>query len=135
MNAEMEQSFQELFDVIVAQQRLIAQIASNLSKIESIGGGGGGTASIEDYQSGKLYKRNMLLVDPLTESEYRVIAQEYTSVTINADKEAGMIKLVGYDSQIVTFNHNPSQNEINALPDDVIVAVYSSNDTPYNPET
>lgn len=134
MNTEMEQSFQELFEVIVAQQQLIAQIASNLSKIESIGGGGG-TASIEDYQSGKLYKRNMLLVDPLTESEYRVIAQEYTSVTINADKEAGMIKLVGYDSQIVTFNHNPSQNEINALPDDVIVAVYSSNDTPYNPET
>ena len=134
MNTEMEQSFQELFEVIVAQQQLIAQIASNLSKIESIGGGGG-TASIEDYQSGKLYKRNMLLVDPLTESEYRVIAQEYTSVTINADKEAGMIKLVGYDSQIVTFNHNPSQNEINALPDNVIVGVYSSNDTPYNPET
>ena len=134
MNTEMEQSFQELYDVIVAQQGLIAQIASNLSKIENIGGGGG-TASIEDYQSGKLYKRNMLLVDPLTESEYRVIAQEYTSVTINADKEAGMIKLLGYDSQIVTFNHNPSQNEINALPDDVIVAVYSSNDTPYNPET
>jgi hypothetical protein len=129
-----EQTFEELLDVINRQQQLIQMIAENLPKIQ-IGGGGGGTASIEDYQSGKLYKRNMLIVDTNTETVYRVLVPEYTSDTVENDKAAGKIKIVGFESAIQTFSHNPTQAEINALPDDTLVAVYSSNDTPYTPDT
>lgn len=128
-----EQMFQNLVDVVLQQQRLLADVADHLSQIESIGGGG--SASIEDYVPGTLYKRNMLIVDTNTETVYRVIAPEYTSVTIQDDAANGMIKIVGFESQIRTFNHNPTQAEINVLPDDTIVAVYSSNDTPYQPDT
>ena len=128
-----EQMFQNLVNVIAEQQQKIASIATHLSQIESIGGGGG-SASIEDYESGKHYKRNVLLVDPNTETMYRVLT-DYTSDTVANDVSQGLLKLVGFDSQIVTFNHKPTQAEINALPNDVIVAVYSSNDTPYQPDT
>lgn len=128
-----EQMFQNLVDVVLQQQRLLSDIAEHLTQIESIGGGG--SASIEDYVPGTLYKRNMLIVDTNTETVYRVIAPEYTSVTIQDDTANGMIKIVGFESQIRTFNHNPTQAEINVLPDDTIVAVYSSNDTPYQPDT
>lgn len=130
----MDPLFQNLVDVILAQQRMIASIAEHLNQIESIGGGGG-TASIEDYESGKTYTRNMLLVDTNTETVYRVIAPEYTSVSVADDTSSGYLKLVGFESQIRTFNHNPTQAEINALPNDVVVAVYSSNDSPYVPDT
>lgn len=130
----MDPLFQNLVDVILAQQRMITSIAEHLNQIESIGGGGG-TASIEDYESGKTYTRNMLLVDTNTETVYRVIAPEYTSVSVADDTSSGYLKLVGFESQIRTFNHNPTQAEINALPNDVVVAVYSSNDSPYVPDT
>ena len=74
----MDQIFQTLVSVIAEQQTIINAIASKVEKIESIGGGGGGSASIEDYVSGKLYTRNMLIVDPNTETVYRVL-KEYTS--------------------------------------------------------
>lgn len=130
----IEQSFNTLLQAVLTQQQLLQQIATNLSKIESIGGGGG-SASIEDYESGKLYKRNMLLVDPMTETVYRVVAQEYTSDTVANDFAAGMISLVGFASQIVTFPHDPSQAEIDALEEDTLVAVYNPNDAPYTPDT
>ena len=128
-----EQMFQNLVDVVLQQQRLLADIAEHLTQIESIGGGG--SASIEDYVPGTVYKRNMLIVDTNTETVYRVVTPEYTSVTIQDDAANGMIKVVGFESQIRTFNHNPTQAEINVLPDDTIVAVYSSNDSPYQPVT
>lgn len=131
----MPESFQALLNAFLAQQAKLEAIAENLSKIESIGGGGGdGNATIEDYESGKLYKRNTLIVDPMTETVYRVLT-EYTSDTVESDYTNGLIKLVGFESQIVTFPHNPSQAEINALNDDTLVAVYNSNDTPYTPDT
>lgn len=130
----MEPVFEQLIQVIQAQQQKINAIATALENITSIGGGGGGggTASIEDYESGKLYKRNMLIVDPNTETVYRALT-EYTSVTVQTDIENGNLKLVGYESQVVTFSHDPTQNEIDNLPDDVLVAVYSPTDTPYEP--
>ena len=129
----MEPVFEQLIQVIQAQQQKINAIATALENITSIGGGGGGgTASIEDYESGKLYKRNMLIVDPNTETVYRALT-EYTSVTVQTDIENGYLKLVGYESQVVTFSHDPTQTEIDNLPDDVLVAVYSPTDTPYEP--
>lgn len=127
----MEAIFQSLIETIQAQQQKIDTIANKLQQIESIGGGG--SASIEDYQSNKTYKRNTLLVDVNTETVYRVIPTEYLSVTVDDDKAAGNLKLVGYESGFISFSHNPSQSEINVLPDDTLVAVYSTTDTPYQP--
>lgn len=124
--------FDRLIKVIAQQQKLINSITSKLEKIESIGGGGG-SASIEDYQSNKTYKRNVLVVDTGTETVYRVL-QEYTSVTVEEDCGNGYLKLVGFESQIVNFAHNPTQAEINTIPDDSLVTVYSSLDTPYIPD-
>jgi len=135
MATSMEPIFEQLIGVISAQQSLIHDIKTKLDELQVGAGGGGGTASIEDYQSGKLYKRNMLIVDTDTETVYRVLVPEYVSDTVENDKAAGKIKLVGFENAIQTFNHDPSQEEINALPDGTLVGVYSSNDTPYNPDT
>ena len=109
-------------------------IADKLQELEiGQGGGGGGNASIADYESGKLYKRNTLLVDTATETVYRVLPTQYTSNNVEDDKEAGYLKLVGFESEIVTFDHNPSQAEIDALPDDCVVVIYSRTDVPYVP--
>ena len=116
--------FDRLIAVIQRQQQLINSIATKLEKIESIGGGGG-TASIEDYKSGMNYKRNMLVVDQDTETVYRVI-DEYVSVTVKEDCAKAHLKLVGFESQIVTLNHEPTQKETDALPDDSLVAIYST---------
>lgn len=126
----MEDIFTRLINVITTQQATIDRIAQKLQLIETIGGG---SASIEDYESGKHYKRNALVVDPNTETLYRVLA-EYTSVTVEDDLDAGLLKLVGFESAIVTKDHNPSQEEIDALPDDTLVAVYSSMDAAYVPD-
>lgn len=129
-----DQLFQDLYDAISKQQLLLASIADRLNRIESLGGGGNGTASIEDYRSNQHYTRNMLLVDTDTETVYRVVTLEYTSKTVEEDCQDGNLKLVGFESQIVAFNGNPTQSQINVLPDDTLVAVYSSADAPYVPD-
>ena len=123
--------FERLIQIIADQEKTIKSIADKLEQIESIGGGGSGNASIADYESGVKYTRNTLLVDTNTETVCRVIPQSYVSITVEDDKTNGNLKLVGFESQIVTFDHNPSQSEINTLPDDSLVAVYSRSDTPY----
>lgn len=126
--------FEKFARVIAHQYSLIRAIAEKLEQLEIGGGGGSGNASIADYESGKLYKRNTLVVDPATETVYRVLPTEYTSVTVEDDKSHGLIKLVGFESEIVTFDHNPTQAEIDALPDDSVVIVYSRTDVPYVPD-
>lgn len=125
--------FQKLLAIIRAQNTLLKNIATKLEQLE-IGGGGSGNASIADYEMGKTYKRNTLLVDPGSETVYRVIPTQYVSVSVDDDKRNGYLKLVGFESEIVTFDHNPSQSEINALPDDAFVVVYSPTDIPYVPD-
>ena len=133
-DASQELIFAQLINVIQEQERLLASIADKLTQIESIGGGGG-SASIEDYEPGKVYKRNTLLVDRNTETAYRVLTEpSYTSVSIETDLRNTNLKLVGFESQIVEFDHNPSQGEIDGLPDSSFVTVYSSMDKPYNPD-
>lgn len=132
MASQMEEIFIKFNNVIKQQQQQIKSLADKIEKLEGIGGGGG-SASIEDYQTGKLYKRNVLVVDTATETVYRVLG-EYTSVSVKEDCEEGHLMLVGFESQIVTFSHKPTQKEINALPDDVLVAIYSPSDAPYLPE-
>lgn len=130
----MDQIFERLVSAIETQQQIIKRLADKIDLIEHIGGGGGGSASIEDYESGKDYTRNMLIVDPNTETVYRVLS-EYTSETVEDDIANGYLKLVGYESQVITFSHQPSQTEIETLPDDALVAVYSPTDTPYTPDS
>lgn len=129
--------FEKIFKAIRAQSILIKNIADKLQELEigKGGGGGGGNATISDYEAGKLYARNTLVVDPATETVYRVLPQQYTSVSVGEDKLNGYLKLVGFESEIVTFDHNPSQAEIDALPDDSVVVVYSPTDVPYIPDT
>lgn len=126
--------FQKLLAIIRAQNTLLKNIATKLEQLE-IGGGGSGNASITDYEPGKTYKRNTLVVDPATETVYRVLPSQYVSITVEDDKEHGDLKLVGFESDIVTFDHNPSQGEIEALPDDSVVVVYSPTDVPYIPDS
>ena len=127
----MDAVFQQLIDVILLQQQKIDTISQKLQQIESMGG----SASIEDYISGKMYKRNMLLVDANTETVYRVILDYGPSVTVDDDYRLGYIKLVGYENGFVSFTHEPSQQEINNLPDGTLVAVYSTSDPPYQPHS
>lgn len=131
MDTNKEDILVKLANIVVAQQQVINSIATKLEQIESIGGGG--SASIEDYTPNKRYKRNTLIVDTNTETVYRSLI-EYTSVSMDTDTANGFLKLVGYESQFVSFNHNPTQSEIDALPDDTLVAVYSSADAPYVPD-
>lgn len=128
--------FEKLLTAIKAQHQLLKNIADKLEQLEVGGGGGGsGNATISDYESGKRYKRNTLVVDPATETVYRVLPSQYTSTTVDDDKRNGYLKLVGFESDIVTFDHNPSQAEIDALPDDSVVVIYSPTDVPYIPDT
>lgn len=130
----MEQMLQDLLNVVTRQQQQLTILASKIQQIKSIGGGGSGNATISDYESGKEYKRNTLIVDPNTETVYRVLT-EYISDTVVNDLNNNYIKLVGYESQVLTVPHNPTSSEIAGYPDDVLVAVYNPTDTPYTPDT
>lgn len=133
MANQMEEIFQSLNDVIVALARRVNSLANKVEQLER-GGGGGGNATVEDYESGKLYKRNTLLVDTATETMYRVSCQvEYTSVSVEADRMAGNLKLIGFESQVITINHEPSQAELDMLPEDSLVAIYSTSANRYIP--
>ena len=76
MADNMEDIFVRLNETIKTQQQIINSIANKIEQIESIGGGGGGSASIEDYESNKLYTRNILVVDTETETVYRVYEKD-----------------------------------------------------------
>ena len=126
--AELDEIFEKLRKMEEDKEIQLARIeeAINQIKISS------GSASIEDYKSNVFYKRNTLVVDPLNETVYRTIPREgFVSTTLEQDRSLGRLKLVGYESQFVTFNHPPTQAEIDVLPEDVLVAIYSPQDTPY----
>ena len=126
--------FAKLESVIKDQEKLIKSLTEKLEQLQIGVGGGGGSASIEDFTTNTKYKRNVLVVDTDTETVYRVIA-DYTSTSVQEDCAAGIHKLVGFESQIVTLCHEPSQKEIDSLPDNSLVAIYSATDTPYKPPT
>ena len=126
--------FAKLESVIKDQEKLIKSLTEKLEQLQIGIGGGGGSASIEDFTTNTKYKRNVLVVDTDTETVYRVIA-DYTSTSVQEDCAAGFLKLVGFESQIVTLGHEPSQKEIDSLPDNSLVAIYSATDTPYKRPT
>ena len=122
--------FEKLLEIVTAREARLKRIEDALKRIQI----GSGSAVIEDYKTNVFYKRNTLVVDPLTETMYRTTVPEgFTSTTFEADRAAGRLKLVGFESQVVTFNHQPTQAEIDALPEDSLVAIYSPQDDPYTP--
>ena len=130
--------FEILEKTMLKQEAIIKSLTEKLEHLEigkGKGGGGGGStsATIEDYVSGKKYVRNTLIVDTDTETVYRVLS-EYISDTVEKDCTNGYLKLVGFESQVITLGHEPTQKEIDSLPDNALVAIYSTTDTPYKPE-
>lgn len=132
MAVQGDSVFEQLEAIIKTQSELIKSISEKLQQLESIGGGSGNTV-ITDYESDKNYVRNTLVVDVGTETVYRVL-NAYKSISVEQDCANGNLKLVGFESQIVTLNGNPTQSQINVLPEDTLVAIYSAADTPYQPD-
>ena len=121
--------FTRLINAVTANSNKLKEIADKLEQLE-VGAGGGGSASIEDYAEGKKYNRNTLVV--YNETVQRVLPTEYTSVDFDTDYKAGQLKLVGYESGVVTYGQDPTQAQVDALPEDTLVAIYNSTDDPYN---
>ena len=117
-----------LINAVTANSNKLKEIADKLEQLEI--GAGGGSASIEEYAEGKKYNRNTLVV--YNETVYRVLPTEYTSVDFDTDYRAGQLKLVGFESGIVTYGQEPTQKQVDALPEDTLVAIYNSTDDPYN---
>ena len=116
----------ELVEIIHTQAETISSMRAHIENIESIGGGG--NASFTDYESGKLYKRNNVVVDPDTETCYRVL-EEYVSVNVASDVANGKLKLLAAEGQVLGVAHTPTEEEIRNYPEDAIVAVYSKSST------
>ena len=127
--------FTKLKDAITANDAKLKEIADKLEHLEVGAGGGGGNATIVDYAPNTYYARNTLVV--YEETVYRVLAG-YTSVNFDIDYHGDgtpgsvKLKIVGYESSIVTFGSEPTQEQINNLPQDTLVAIYNSTDEPYN---
>lgn len=135
-NINIEECFLRLQRIVEQQQRIIHKMAEDIIKIK-IGGGGGGTGNgFEVYESGKTYKKYQALIDPNTDIPYLVVpyggATEYISDTVENDCAAGNLRLLGYDGQIVTFNHPPQEPEIDRLPENVVVVEFNDVDPNYN---
>lgn len=123
--------FQQLTDIIKKQDEIIKSISEKVVKLEDVIGKGN-SAIILDYESGSLYERNTLVVDTESETVYRVIKQ-YTSIDVRTDCSEGNLKLVGFESQVIEFDHDPTQEEIEVIPNESFVAVYNPLDPPYIP--
>jgi hypothetical protein len=135
---QMDEVFAVLVDIIHKQRVIMDELAIQIKRIDSIGGGGGGGTGngFEVYESGKTYKKYQALIDPNTDIPYLVVpyggATEYISDTVENDCAAGNLRLLGYDGQIVTFNHPPQEPEIDRLPENVVVVEYNDVDPNYN---
>ena len=103
--------------------------------VEVPGGGGGATEPIPAYETNTEYTRYQTVVDSNTDITYLVTpvngAETYISQNITTDVETGNLKPTS-DSRIVIYDHTPTQQELNALPENVLVVVYDPNDTPYS---
>jgi hypothetical protein len=126
----MADVFDAILAAVTAERHELDRIEKALKKINIAGS----QTTIVDYEPNKFYRRNTLVVDRNTETVYRTIPSDgFISTTIDQDKAQNRLKLVGYESQFVTFDHAPIQSELDALPEDVLVAIYSSQDDPYTP--
>ena len=129
--------FDALIQLIQQQQTLMAQIAAKVSQIPPGGGGGGGGTGngFELYEPNKIYRKYQAIIDPVTSTAYTVTpvyGDQYVSTNIAQDCANGNLKLLGFDSQIVVFDHPPTQAEINSLPENALVVEFDPDDVPYS---
>lgn len=133
---QLDEIFANLITLVNQQSTQLKLLADKIEQLD-VGGGGSGNATIEDYTLGKTYQRNTLVVYEPTETVYRALS-EFTATDFNTevsgDGTPGSIKLklVGFESSIVTYGAPPTQEEVNALPEDTIVAIYNSAADPYD---
>lgn len=126
----MADVFDAILAAVTAERHELDRIEKALKKINIAGS----ATTIVDYVSGSFYRRNTLVVDTFTETVYRTtIPEGFIATNIQEDMEHGRIKLVGYESQFVTFPKPPTQDQLDMLPEDVLVAIYSPQDDPYTP--
>ena len=130
----MERMFEDLLTALQQQQVLIENLYQKLRRLEI--GGGGGNATIADYVSGTTYQHNSLVHDTVTDDLYLVIAEtSYVAIDISTDVGNGNLKAVGGSgvSNLVLFDHDPTQQEIEGLDENTAVIVYSPSDDPFDP--
>ena len=136
-NNQMEAVFANLIRIVFEQRDIIKGIATELNRIKAVGGGGGGGTGngFQVYESDKVYKKYQALIDPDTDTPYLVVPAggltEYTSISVQQDCADGNLKLLGFDSQIVPFDHTPTPTEISRIPENTVVVEYNPMDTPY----
>lgn len=86
------------------------------------------------YETGMEYMRYQTLVDGDSDITYIVTPIEgdsYVSKDVATDVDEGNLKPTS-DCRIVIYDHAPTQQELNSLPENVLVVVYNPNDTPYS---
>lgn len=124
----LDEIFTNLINLVRAQSNQLKVLADKIEQLEV--GSGGGNATIVDYTPGTTYKRNALVV--YNETVYRILPEEYVAVDFDTDYSGGKLKLVGFESGIVTYGQDPTQAQVDTLPEDTLVAIYNSTDDPYN---
>lgn len=134
----MENIFKNLLDAFEAQQKLIEDLYQKLRRLEigSGGGGGGGNAVIEDYAPATEYKHNALVVDTNNNNLYLVVcATTYISSDVDTDVRNGNLKMINVNTpgNILLLDHDPTQEEIQNLDENIAVIVYNASDDPFVP--
>lgn len=130
----MENIFKNLLDAFTAQQKLIEDLYQKLRRLEM--GGGSGNAVIEDYTPATEYKHNALVVDRNNNNLYLVVcATTYISSDVDTDVRNGNLKMINTNTpgNIILMDHDPTQEEIQNLDENVAVIVYNASDDPFVP--
>lgn len=131
----MENIFKNLLDAFEAQQKLIEDLYQKLRRLE-IGGGGSGNAVIADYAPATEYKHNALVVDTNNNNLYLVVCETtYVSSDVDTDVRNGNLKMINSNvpGNIILLDHDPTQEEIQNLDENVAVIVYNASDDPFVP--
>lgn len=130
----MENIFKNLLDAFTAQQKLIEDLYQKLRRLEM--GGGSGNAVIADYTPATEYKHNALVVDTNNNNLYLVVcATTYISSDVDTDVRNGNLKMINTNTpgNIILLDHDPTQEEIQNLDENVAVIVYNASDDPFVP--
>lgn len=132
----MENIFKNLLDAFTAQQKLIEDLYQKLRRLEIGGGGGSGNAVIADYTPATEYKHNALVVDRNNNNLYLVVCETtYISSDVDTDVRNGNLKMINSNvpGNIILLDHDPTQEEIQNLDENVAVIVYNASDDPFVP--
>lgn len=130
----MENIFKNLLDAFTAQQKLIEDLYQKLRRLEM--GGGSGNAIIADYTPATEYKHNALVVDRNNNNLYLVVCETtYVSSDVDTDVRNGNLKMINSNvpGNIILLDHDPTQEEIQNLDENVAVIVYNASDDPFVP--